>query len=180
MSKPLTKPTIALHWITGLCFIAVFALGIYVEGMARSPEKFELLALHKSLGFLILFIALARVVWRLKEGPIDSVATLSKTQTLAAKAIHLVLLVATLTMPLSGIAMSIGGGRGIDLFGAPIIAAGDKIEWLGSLGGAVHGLSVSIIIIALALHIVAALKHQVMDKDGTISRMLGKASYQPE
>ncbi|MFM2590717.1 cytochrome b [Vibrio sp. TBV020] len=174
MSKSLSKPTIALHWLTGLAFIAVFALGIYVEGLERSPEKFELLGTHKSLGLIVLVVAAARLAWRLFEGQITSVAKLTRTQELGAKAIHIVLLLATLAMPLSGIAMSVGSGRTVDVFGLTLIASGEEIEWLGSLGGAVHGLSVNLIIIALALHVGAAIKHQVMDKDGTLSRMFGK------
>lgn len=174
MRQPLSKPTIALHWLTGLAFIAVFGLGIYVEGMERSPEKFELLGTHKSLGLIVLVVALARLVWRLMEGQIKSVAKLTKAQELGAKAIHWMLLLATLAMPLSGIAMSIGGGRAIDLFGLELIAAGDKVEWLGSLGGTIHGASVNLIAIALLLHVGAAIKHQVIDKDGTLSRMFGK------
>ncbi len=66
--KPLTWQTIALHWVTGLAFIGVFALGLYMVDLPRSPEKFEWYGIHKSLGAIILVVALIRLVWRLKEG----------------------------------------------------------------------------------------------------------------
>ncbi|RTZ16144.1 cytochrome b [Vibrio aquaticus] len=174
MSKSLSKQTILLHWLTGLTFIAVFALGYYLEGLPRSPEKGELLGIHKSLGIIVLTFAVARLAWRLFEGQLSSVAKLTKTQELGAKAIHLFLLVTTLAMPISGIAMSYGGGRAIEVFGIELLTAGEKIEWLANAGGAVHGLSVNLIIVALLLHVGAALKHQLIDKDGTLSRMFGK------
>jgi cytochrome b561 len=60
------------------------------------------------------------------------------------------------------------------LFGLELISAGEKVDWLSSLGGNIHGIAANVLIAALALHIVGALKHQFVDKDGTISRMLGR------
>lgn len=174
MSNPHSKPTLFFHWLTGLGFIGVLGLGLYLEQMERSPAKGELMGIHKSLGVIILLIAVLRVAWRLKEGPIESSAVLTRVQEILAKSIHGILMLATLLMPISGIAMSVGGGRALEVFGVEILAAGEKIEWLQSLGGGVHGFAPKIIIAALVLHIAAALKHQWVDKDGTLSRMLGR------
>ncbi|MBA5761643.1 cytochrome b [Vibrio sp. 404] len=170
----LTWQTIAFHWITGLLFIGVFVLGLYMADLPRSPEKGELIGLHKSLGAIVLLVALLRIVWRVKEGAIQATSPVPAWQEKLAKAIHGILMLATLSMPISGIAMSVGGGRGADVFGWSFIAAGDKTPWLQELGGAIHGLSVNIIIFVLLLHIAGAIKHQVIDKDGTMSRMLGR------
>jgi cytochrome b561 len=174
MSQSLSKPTIALHWLTGLLFIGVLGLGLYVEDLARSPEKFELLATHKSLGIIVFAIAVVRLLWRFKEGPISSIGVMPKWQAITAKGIHYLLLIATLSMPLSGIIMTIGGGRALEFFGIQLLAAGEKIEWMSGLGHFVHVQSVNLIILALLLHVAGALKHQFIDKDGTLSRMLGR------
>lgn len=174
MNNKLSKPTIALHWITGLLFIGVLSLGLYVESLSRSPEKFELLGIHKSLGLIVLVVAAIRLSWRLKEGAISSISSLPPAQAILAKAVHHLLLLGTLLMPISGLMMSIGGGRAIMLFDLELISAGEKIEWLGGLGSNIHGIAAYVIIATLLLHIAGALKHQFMDKDGTISRMLGK------
>ena len=174
MNNKLSKPTIAFHWLTGLLFIGVLALGLYVEDLPRAPEKFELLGIHKSLGLIVLFVAALRLAWRLKEGAISSIAKLTPQQALLAKAVHHLLLLGTLLMPISGLMMSIGGGHAIALFGLELISGGEKIEWLGGLGSNIHGIAANVLIATLLLHIAGALKHQFMDKDGTISRMLGK------
>lgn len=174
MSKKLSKPTIALHWLTGLTFIGIFVLGKVFESMERSPEKFELLGIHKSLGVILLVIATTRLIWRFKEGAIESAAPMPRLQEIAAKSIHHLLLLGTLLMPISGIMMSIGGGRGIDVFGWVLYSKGEKIEWLGSLGSNLHGIGATVLMVAVALHVLGAIKHQVIDKDGTISRMLGR------
>ncbi len=173
MSSKLSKPTIAFHWLTGLLFIGVLGLGLYMEDLA-GPDKFKIMGIHKSLGFLVLLIAVARVIWRLKEGPIESISKLPRWQEIASKSIHHLLMLFTLLMPLSGVLMNIGGGRATQFFGVTIIPAIEKIEWLNSVGHVVHGGSVSIIIIILLLHIAGALKHQLIEKDGTLTRMLGR------
>ncbi|MFA0442279.1 cytochrome B [Vibrio sp. 10N.286.49.C2] len=174
MKNKLSIPTIVFHWVTGLLFIGVMALGLYVEGLPRAPEKFELLGIHKSLGVIVLVVAILRLFWRLKEGSISSVAKLTNIQKVLATGVHHALLLGTLLMPISGVMMSIGSGRAIDLFGLELISAGAKVEWLSGLGGNIHGIAANVLIAALVLHIVGALKHQIIDKDGTVSRMLGR------
>lgn len=128
-TKTYSKTSIALHWIVGLAFIGVFIIGAYLSDLPRGPEKMELVALHKSFGVLILLIALARVFWRIKEGAIPPASVMPAWQEKVAKAVHGLLLLATLAMPLSGIAMNIGGGRALEVFGYTLVAAGEK--WFG-------------------------------------------------
>lgn len=172
MNSNLSKPTILFHWVTGLLFLGVLGLGVYVEGLPKSAEKFELLGTHKSLGFIVLIVAVTRLFWRLKEGTISSATELKKWQEILSKSIHFLLILATIAMPTSGIMMNIGGGRATEVFGIELIPAAEKVEWIFSVGNFVHVQSVNIIIAALILHIVGALKHELIDKDGTLSRML--------
>ncbi|CAK2139616.1 cytochrome b [Vibrio crassostreae] len=176
MNKSLSKQTVIFHWLTGILFIAVFVIGLQFEDMPRGPEKGELMGLHKSLGLIVLVVALSRLAWRMKEGAIASVAVLTRAQEIAAKSIHHFLLLVTLAMPISGAVMSVAGGRALELFGIELIAAGEKTEWLQSAASFVHVNAVNLIMVAFALHVLGALKHQLVDKDGTLSRMLGRSS----
>jgi cytochrome b561 len=173
MNNNLSKPTIILHWLVGLSFLGALCVGSLLDFFPKGPDKMLLLGLHKSFGTMILLMAMLRLIWRLKEGSISSLYTVSKVQAMGVKFIQYFLLLVTITMPISGIVMSIGGGYGLAVFGLELVAAGDKIEWLGSFGHDVHTMSVNFIIVALVLHIAGALKHQYIDKDGTLSRMLG-------
>ncbi|MEM0515297.1 cytochrome b [Pseudoalteromonas sp. YIC-827] len=174
MNNKLSTPTIVLHWLTGLLFIGVLAFGLYVEELPKGAEKFELLALHKSFGITVLCIAFVRLLWRLKEGEISHVAQLTKMQEILAKSVHMVLLIGTLLMPISGLMMSIGGGHGAALFGFELYPKSEKNEWMGNLGHDIHAPAAWLLLLAIIIHIAAALKHQFIDKDGTLSRMLGK------
>ena len=54
-----------LHWTTALIFLALLSLGFYMTSIEVSPLKVQLFGLHKSFGFLVLFMLAARLVWRL-------------------------------------------------------------------------------------------------------------------
>jgi len=104
---------------------------------------------------------------------------MSKLQHVIAKAIHWMLIITTILYPLSGLMMSIGGGHGLNVFGLGIVAetmdaAGETIPvnaFVGDLGHNIHGLMTYFVIAAIVLHVAGALKHHIIDKDGTIRRM---------
>jgi len=174
MANKLSKTTILFHWIVGLMFITVLAVGLYVEEVPKGPEKWEILGLHKSFGFIVLMLAVARIVWRFKEGAIESGSVMSRAQEIVAKSVQHILLLGTVLMPVSGLMMSIGSGRSVDVFGVELLAAGDKIEWVAGAGHSIHEIVSKILILVILLHIAGALKHQFKEKDGSISRMLGR------
>lgn len=173
--EKLPTMTVALHWIIALAIIAMLAMGIYVEDLPRSPEKGELIALHKSIGVIILLLAMLRVLWRLVSKYPEPLGQMSKGQEIIAKLTLLVLILGTVLLPLSGIVMSIGGGRSVAVFGIELIAGtGEKIEILSQIGHVMHGLGGKLLIAFVLLHVVGAIKHEHFDKDGTLSRMLGR------
>ena len=78
-------------------------------------------------------------------------------------------------MPISGVIMTIGGGRSIAVFGVELIAgSGEKIEALSQVGHVIHGLGGKLIILYLIHHVIGSIKHQMFDKDGTLSRIVGR------
>lgn len=167
--------TIGLHWIIAIAIIAMLAFGIYVEDLPRSPEKGDLMAIHKSIGVLILVLALIRIAWRVISKYPEHLGQMSKWQEIIAKLTLLVLILGTVMMPVSGILMSIGGGYGLAVFGVDLIAgSGEKMETLSQIGQVMHGLGGKLMIAFLILHIAGAIKHEHIDKDGTLSRMLGR------
>ncbi|WP_052029628.1 cytochrome b [Vibrio halioticoli] len=173
-SEKLSFMTIVMHWLTGLSFVGVFIVGMILAEMERGPDKSFLMGYHKSIGALILIVAVLRVAWRLKEGKLPSLGTSPEWQEKIAHAVHGILMLATLIMPISGVVMSAAGGRAVDIFGWEIISKGDKIEWLQEIASTMHHSAVNIIIAVFVLHVVGAIKHHVIDKDKTITRMLGK------
>jgi len=173
MDNHLSKPTMLFHWLTGLTFILVLCLGLYLDYLPRGLEKGEIMGLHKSFGVTLFVVAVIRLLWRFKEGSITSIARLTRVQAILATSVHHLLLLATILMPLSGVVMSATSGHGVALFGLSLAPKGVEVEWLTSIAHAVHVNAVNVVIALLLLHILGAMKHQFIDKDGTISRMLG-------
>ena len=178
----LSRITVALHWIVGITIICMLAVGIYME----ENEVYALYPIHKSVGALIFLVILARVVWRISQGWPEPVSTYSKIEQLLSKAAHYVLLIGSVIIPLSGLMMSIAGGHGLSIFGLEVVPTNpdplnpDKTAPLnGSIakaGHTLHGLVSNLMIATIVLHIAGALKHHIMDKDGTLKRMLGKSA----
>lgn len=76
--------TVILHWIVALTIIALLAIGVFMV----ETEAYYLYDWHKSFGFLIFFIVLCRVVWRLKNGWPTPVGQYSNIEQSLAKVAH--------------------------------------------------------------------------------------------
>lgn len=169
-----SKITRYFHWSSALLFLIVLITGLSFDYIEKGAFKGELFTWHKSLSIIVLVLAIARTIWRIKEGKIEPTRTLPAWQQKCATVLHHTLLLITIIMPLSGVLMTIGKGYPLNFFTINLIAAGEKTPWLSSLGGQIHHFLPNLIIALLALHILAAIKHQFIDKDNTLGRMLGR------
>ncbi len=175
----LSGNTIFLHWVVALMMIALLGTGVYME----HNELYALYPWHKSFGVLIFVFALWRVLWRMKNGWFAHVGDYSAMEKSLSKIVHYLLLIGTILMPVSGFLMSSLGGHGVALFGLELVARNPDPENmrqvialnepLAHFAHTMHGLGGKLIIAGVVLHVVGALKHHFVDKDGTIRRMLG-------
>ena len=168
-------PTLALHWLIGLAMIGMLAFGLYLEDYPRGIDYERLVAWHGAIGVVVLVAGVLRLGWRLIEGMPVPIGTPLPWQAMLAKAVHWFLIAAVILMPVTGLMMSIGHGRVIDVFGLLIIGPYAPNHDLAGLGSSLHGKLGKIVILSLFLHVGAALKHHVIDRDGTLKRMLGRA-----
>ncbi len=175
----ITKLEMSLHWIVGIGMIAALSIGLYMT-QTRTMALFDI---HKSVGMILFIFIVWRIVLRMRHGWPENVSTGAHWEHSLARLIHWVLILGTIIMPVSGMISTYMAGRGLDVFGFEILAAnlGDTgkavaiNESLEELGESVHEIVGKVLIGAIALHVVGALKHHVMDKDSTLLRMLGKA-----
>ena len=180
--ETLSTPTISLHWLVAIGMIALTALGIYME----EAEAYGLYDIHKSFGALMLLLVLPRVVWRLRNGWPEEVGNYKRIEQWLSKVMHWLLILSTVLMPVSGILMSAAGGHGMHLFGLELMAetpdptnAHEVIApypLLAAIGDEIHGTVGDILVFAIVLHVIGALKHHIVDGDETLRRMLGKQS----
>lgn len=175
--QPLTKTTRHFHWA-----IATLILGLMIAGIAMVElEIWALYPIHKAIGVIALLVILPRVILRLKQGMPQPVSQQSMWQNKLATTAHWLLLISTFTMPVSGLLLSGFGGYGVEVFGLVLIPSqyGEQgavayNQYLSNLGAQIHTFNGYFLVALIALHILAAFKHHLFDKDATLLRMLGR------
>lgn len=175
----LTRTTIALHWVVALFIILLMGVGMY---MAENEVR-TLYPLHKSMGMLAFVFIVWRVAYRLMKGFPPPAANYQAWEQTLSKIVHWVLLGGSLLFPLSGMAMSAMGGHGLMLFGLELFPAnpnpampGKNLPLNKDLAGIAHEMHEilgPVMLVAIGLHVAGALKHHLIDKDGTLRRMRG-------
>ncbi|QDL53287.1 cytochrome b [Rhodoferax aquaticus] len=172
-----TLVAIVLHWVLGLAILAVFAVGLYMADLPFSPTRLKLYNWHKWAGTTLLALAVLRLVWRLTHRPPalpSAIATaMPKWQHWAHHGTHVALYALFFAVPLIGWAYSSAAGFPIVVFGVlplPDFVPADKA--LAELIKPWHEISAFALVGLALLHIAAALKHQWIDRDGLVQRML--------
>ncbi len=175
--SPLSRKTIWLHWIVGIGMIVMLIAG---NIMVRT-ENFGMMPMHKTIGTVLFIFIIWRVINRIREGWPEEISQGAKWEHVLARIVHWVLIIGTILMPLSGILGSYFGGYGLQVFGLDIlsmnIGENGRPEAINKgvaiFFGAVHGITSKVLLVAVLLHVAGALKHALLDHDGTLRRMLG-------
>ena len=170
----LSRATIVLHWLIAAGVVFMLGLGLTFDSLDDGPAKDARVSVHISVGTALFALGLIRLWWRLKNGFPPAMTVPPRWQRIAARISHSILLAAPIYMPIVGILFALGEGYAIDPFGVEIVAAGPERDALAELGHSLHGPGGFFIMLTLAVHIAAALKHQFVDRDGTLARMLGR------
>jgi cytochrome b561 len=160
-----------LHWGVALLVFAQIWLGWWMLDLPDKAQAYWF-NLHKSIGLTIALLVLARFAWRLRHPPPALPASIPRWRVRAARINHSMLYAALLAQPLAGYLGSSFSGYPIRYFGLLVPGWGWNAPALKELFSAVHlGLSYLISVLVL-LHIAAALKHLLIDRDGVFQRML--------
>lgn len=163
-----------LHWVTALLIFGLIGLGWWMVGLNYyHPDYHSSLSLHKSLGMIALAIATMKIAWRVVTPPPLLAATLTGLQRRLATGMHHLLWFGILITPLSGYGISTSEGAGVEVFDWFAIPAWlPRSETLRDIVTVLHAWSAYGIGAFAVVHALAALKHQFVDRDGTLRRML--------
>jgi cytochrome b561 len=177
-TEPLVYSGIArrFHWWTVVFVAGLIPVGLYMAYRGNVLNIWDattnnLYSAHKAGGFIVLWLVVARLVYRLRAGAPPSEPTLAGWQKGLSHATHWSIYALLLIVPFLGwYGVSLYGARGIiGPLALPEIAAQDQdaaarvLWWHGTLALTLAAL--------IAAHIGAALMHLIVFKDGVFGRM---------
>jgi cytochrome b561 len=161
------------HWLMAILIIGLIIIGLIMADMDTSPDKLKLIGNHKAIGIIVLFLAVLRLVWKMRNQSPLMPNSLKQWQMKAAKGAHLLLYFFMFAMPLSGWAMSSAAGYPVSVFGlftmpSLIEPSNELREFFGEM----HEIMAFGLIATITLHVGAALQHHFIYKDNILRRML--------
>ena len=171
--------TKTFHWLTALLVVTLIPLGIYANDLPydtseQLARKAWFFSLHKTLGVTMFFVALARILWALSQPKPALLHPERKLESLAAETVHWLLYGSLVLVPLSGWVhhASTEGFAPIWWPFGQTLPMVPKSESLAALTAGLHIVFERVLAISILLHAAGALKHNLIDRDHTLRRML--------
>ena len=167
-----------LHWLVFIGFVFQYIVANVMQGLAESQTALgmtqgALYNWHKSMGLIILAIVAIRYVWRKFSRLPDWAETLTERERSFVHFVERVLYTCMFLMPISGYIYVMAGGYGVLFFGLfPLPNPFGEIDWLSSAAQIIHRITGMVILVALVGHIGLVLKHQFVNRDRLLNRML--------
>ncbi|TAN72603.1 MAG: hypothetical protein EPN14_10410 [Gallionella sp.] len=167
--KQYSKRMVIAHWLTLALLIVAWFIGNQLDGARHEAAGAPLAGYvaHALVGATILLLALARLYFRRKDGtpppmgdtPMDKVA----------KGIHHLLYTMLVLLPVSGVATAATSDvcKALTAWDAALLPK----KFTGVFAHDVHETLVTVLIVLAAVHVLGAIKHQFIMKDGLMERM---------
>lgn len=155
-----------LHW--GMAFFITWQFLKFFDRINDGEHWVgqNLVSWHLSIGTLLLVLVVLRLIWAgVNRGHRPA------SYSFLARLGHFLLYACMVLMPVTGVWIMIGNGYGLTAFGIELAARGDAIPWMATLGG-IHSALAWLFLILSAGHIVMALYHHFIKRDGLLNRVL--------
>ena len=172
------RVAIALHWLIGLALLGQITFGFLLDDIAprNTPARAGVINLHKSLGIVLGLLIIVRLAWRLTHRPPAWPRSMPAWQQRAARLGHRALYACMLVMPLSGYIGSNFSKYGVKLFGLTLHPWGPPLPSVYAFFNGLHDVTAWLFVALIAGHVMAALKHALVTRDGVFSSIWPGAS----
>lgn len=165
---------IVLHWLIAVLIAVNFAAAWVAEDMPKA-EAMQMIGNHKAIGLTILVLSLVRLGWRFTHRPPAFAPTVRPWQARVARVTHGLFYVLMIGIPMGGWALhsAATGGKPVSAFGLfdypglPLPQDKATAETFAEL----HETFATVLLVLAGLHVLGALKHQFLDRDGNLGRM---------
>jgi cytochrome b561 len=167
-----TRTAIALHWLIAILVIGQFAWGWYMQTIPKQPTglRADAFNLHKSVGMSLFVLMALRLAWR-AEHPPPPLPPMPRWKAYAAALTHGLLYAVLLIQPVFGYLGSEFSGYPVKYFGMTLPGWAGKDVALKDLMSVAHLVNSWVLAVLVTLHVAAALKHALVDRDGLLARM---------
>ena len=166
-----SKRMVIVHWLTLALLIAAWFLG---EDLAEATDESKATLagymLHMAVGGTVLLLTLYRLYFRSKDGipaplgdtPMDKLA----------KGVHYLLYTVLFVLPVSGVVILLTSKAGSALLAFDVNMLPKEHGYRGVFAHEVHEQLVNVLIALVVVHVLGAIKHQFITKDGLMERMM--------
>lgn len=168
------RVTIVVHWVTAISVLISAIIGL-VSVYTNDTETTRLAtAVHQSIGAALFVLVLFRTAWRLTHPVPPPLPGTPPMQNFAANAVHALLYVILLALPITGYTGLAARGRDITIFGLFDLPHIVPLSRTLSVNAQNLHMYLQYVLYALVLvHAGAALYHHYVIKDGLMRRMWG-------
>ena len=161
------------HWLLALLILGSLGFGLYMTDLPFSPARIRQYNWHKWAGITILALSALRLLWRLTHPAPKLPPSTPPWQQKTSHAAHVLLYALFFALPLAGWAYSSAAGFTVVYFGVlPLPDWVPKDPDLAKTLKLVHMVLGKALIVLILVHVAAALKHQFVDRDGLLRRMM--------
>jgi cytochrome b561 len=166
-----SKRMVIVHWLTLALLIAAWFLGDdLAEATDQSKATLSGYIIHAAIGVTVLLLTVTRLFFRSKDGtpPAMGQTTLDKV----AKGIHHALYTVLFLLPISGVMTVITSSAGKALLAGNANLLPKEHGYEHVFAHEVHEQLVTVLIVLVVIHLLGAIKHQFITKDGLMERMM--------
>jgi cytochrome b561 len=171
--------SIGLHWLAAIAIITMLVIGFRADWAGDAGDRAArsmFMSWHISLGATFALVLLARVFASYAQ-PRPAPPEQAPVLKFLSNATHQVLLLAILLQVISGPLAVWSGGRAINVFDFFSIPGpfAERNEGVHEVAELLHGVGRWALVGAITLHVLGAIKHAMIDRDGVLMRMLRPA-----
>jgi cytochrome b561 len=166
-----SKRMVIVHWLTLVLLIAAWYLGDSL-GEATDESKATLAGyiVHIAVGGAVLLLTLFRFYFRRNDGIPAPVG--DTTMDKLAKGIHYLLYTVLFVLPVSGVMTVVTSNAGKALLAGDANLLPKEHGYHNVFAHEVHEQLVNVLIVLVVIHLLGAIKHQFITKDGLMERMM--------